>query len=207
MKLHLVLLVILMTLTQVHAEIYNAKRGPDEYFRGLRYSEKSLSHYVKVWSVYFKLDENIVKGVIEQESGWDHTIVSNKGARGLMQVMPYTAERSLKMGPDESLFNPYTNIYYGCKYLSERLNEFEGDYFLALIAYYAGPSRAQGIKMGTLWGSLSVEVIRYAEGVFEKAEKYYPEGEISVCIEEEWEERGSQVRQDIGPHFCISDGT
>jgi len=200
-------LILIMMWTQAHAEIYNAKRGPDEYFKGLRYSDKSLNHYIKLWSGYFKLDRAVVKAVIEQESGWDHTIVSKKGARGLMQIMPSTAEEDLRMGPDESLFNPYTNIYYGCKYLSEQLELFEGDYFLALIAYYGGPSRAWGIKRGTLWGPLSVEVIRYAEEVFEKAEKYYPEGEIGVCSKEEREEGNSQIRQNISPNFCPRDGS
>jgi len=186
-----IILIILMT--PALSETYNPKRGPDVYFKELRYSEKSLHHYIKVWATYFQLDEEIVKGLIEQESGWDHRIVSNKGARGLMQIMPDTAMKDLRMGPDESLFNPYTNIHYGCRYLSNLLKEFNGNYYLALMAYYAGPSRAKRIENGTLWGSFASEIIGYADGVLEKSEKYYPEGDLGVCNKEEWEEGTCQI--------------
>ena len=81
------------------------------------------------------VDPELIKAVIAVESGFNRQAVSEKGALGLMQLIPSTARRYGVANP----FNPWQNIKAGATYLSEQLQEF-GDLKLALAAYNAGPS-------------------------------------------------------------------
>ena len=76
----------------------------------------------------------LVKAVIQVESEWDSLAVSSKGARGLMQLMPFTAER---FGVADS-FDARQNIFGGVRYLRVLLDLFGGDVDLALAGYNAG---------------------------------------------------------------------
>ena len=82
------------------------------------------------------LAPGLVKAVVHTESLFDPRAVSSKGARGLMQLMPATAE---KLGVDDP-FNPWQNIEGGTRYLSYLIQRFEGDLSLGLAAYHAGES-------------------------------------------------------------------
>jgi hypothetical protein len=89
------------------------------------------------------VDPFLVLGLMRQESLYRRTARSNKGATGLMQVMPYTGSKiafDLKETfiPDQ-LSDPGTNIRYGIWYLSKLLDRFEGGWPLAVAAYNAGP--------------------------------------------------------------------
>jgi soluble lytic murein transglycosylase-like protein len=80
------------------------------------------------------LPVNMVRAVIEQESGYRPCAVSPKGAQGLMQIMPDTAgDLELK-----DAFDPKQNIVAGTKYLKQLLDKYKGDNKLALAAYNAG---------------------------------------------------------------------
>ncbi len=90
------------------------------------------------------LDANLVYALIHQESHFMKQAVSVAGARGLMQLMPFTASRVadiLELGPvsGEILFKPEVNINLGCQYLKILLDSFDGNVPLALAAYNAGP--------------------------------------------------------------------
>lgn len=85
----------------------------------------------------YGVDKSLVKAVIHAESGYDPNAVSSKGASGLMQLMPKTAE-SLKVS---NSFDPKQNIRGGVRYLKFLLDTFKGDVSLALAAYNAGLSR------------------------------------------------------------------
>jgi soluble lytic murein transglycosylase-like protein len=81
-----------------------------------------------------QVDPRLVRAVIQVESDYDPHAVSNKGAMGLMQLIPATAQRF-------GVQNPYSakqNIEGGVNYLKYLLNLFNGDVTLSLAAYNAG---------------------------------------------------------------------
>jgi hypothetical protein len=82
----------------------------------------------------FDVDAALVSAVIKAESDFNPREVSNKGARGLMQLMPATAQR---FGVTNS-FDPVANIYAGTRYLRWLLETFNGNADLAVAAYNAG---------------------------------------------------------------------
>jgi membrane-bound lytic murein transglycosylase B len=82
----------------------------------------------------FDVDVALVSAVIQAESNFNPHEISNKGARGLMQLMPATAER---FGVSDS-YDPEANIYGGVRYLRWLLQTFHGNADLAVAAYNAG---------------------------------------------------------------------
>ena len=82
----------------------------------------------------FDVDVALVSAVIQAESDFNPREISNKGARGLMQLMPATAER---FGVLDS-YDPEANIYGGVRYLRWLLETFKGNADLAVAAYNAG---------------------------------------------------------------------
>jgi len=105
--------------------------------------------YSKVVSKHaaeFGVDPLFVTAVMRQESIFDKDIVSPAGARGLMQIMPYTGKDiAVKLNAkyhDDSLFSYSYNIRFGAYYLKHRLDQFNGSHVLALCSYNAGPHNA-----------------------------------------------------------------
>ncbi len=82
----------------------------------------------------FDVDAILVSAVIHAESDFNPHELSNKGARGLMQLMPATADR---FGVSDS-YDPEANIYGGVRYLRWLLQTFNGNADLAIAAYNAG---------------------------------------------------------------------
>jgi soluble lytic murein transglycosylase-like protein len=83
------------------------------------------------------LTPDLLRAVIRKESAFQPCAVSEKGALGLMQLMPATAAR---FGVDDP-FDPRQNIDAGTKFLGELLKRYGNDLSLALSAYNAGPAR------------------------------------------------------------------
>jgi soluble lytic murein transglycosylase-like protein len=80
------------------------------------------------------LSPQLIHSVIKVESNYNPHAISNKGALGLMQLIPATARR---FGVSD-VFNPIQNIQGGAKYLRYLLDLYSNDYPLALAAYNAG---------------------------------------------------------------------
>jgi hypothetical protein len=103
--------------------------------------EKFDSH-IKRYSLMNGVDPNLVRALIYVESSGNPKAVSPKGAQGLMQLMPATAE---DMGVSNPL-DPVQNIFGGTRYIGDLMDQF-GRIDLALWAYNAGP---QSVKRKTL---------------------------------------------------------
>jgi soluble lytic murein transglycosylase-like protein len=78
---------------------------------------------------------DLVRAVIQVESAFNPVAVSSKGAMGLMQLMPTTAQVFGVGNP----FNPRENVRAGVAYLRQLLDRYDNDEQLALAAYNAGP--------------------------------------------------------------------
>jgi soluble lytic murein transglycosylase len=136
----------------------------------MRTPRKSPSAYIKAYhelihqaSRQYGVDPSLIKAVIRAESGFDHKAVSHKGAQGLMQLMPDTAN---KMEVDDP-FDPEENIFGGTRYLSLLLKRFNNDKRLALAAYNAGPEKVahhNGVPPIPETESYVRKVLEYYEG-------------------------------------------
>jgi soluble lytic murein transglycosylase len=110
--------------------------------------EQDVERIIQRWSAAHRVDPLLVRAMIRAESGFRPAVVSRKGAVGLMQLRPDTAQEiagkiGLRGFQAERLTEPETNIRLGTFYLAELLRRFP-DRRLALAAYNAGPTRVSG---------------------------------------------------------------
>ena len=115
----------------------------------------------------YGLDRRLVAAVVNTESGFDPEAVSVDGAEGLMQLLPSTAQwiadmRGVKLA-DGALFDPETNIEYGCWLLRYLLDRYDDEVRYALIAYNAGVGRLDGWLETETDENGELSVIPYAE--------------------------------------------
>jgi soluble lytic murein transglycosylase-like protein len=91
------------------------------------------------------LDPVLVLAIIEVESSWDPDAVSERDARGLMQLRRPTLEGEARRGrlPSADAHDPQVNVRAGIRYYGRLLRRFK-DEDLALVAYNAGPNRLSG---------------------------------------------------------------
>lgn len=93
----------------------------------------------------YQVPPQYIRAVMGVESGGDPNAISNKGAGGLMQVMPATyAELAQKHGLGADRMDPRNSIMAGTAYLGQMFDQFGGDWNKALAAYNAGPGRVSG---------------------------------------------------------------
>ncbi len=97
--------------------------------RGMQYKDE-----VKLAANDSGVESALLHAVITVESNYNSRAVSPKGARGLMQLMPFTAKR---FGVNNS-YDPGQNIQGGARYLAYLLKLFKNDFSLAVAAYNAG---------------------------------------------------------------------
>jgi soluble lytic murein transglycosylase-like protein len=117
------------------------------------FSEQCAEWYAST----FRVPVELVDAVIQVESDWNPYAVSDKGAAGLMQLMPATAVR---FGVRDRL-NPEENIRGGVAYLAWLIGLFKGDLRLVVAAYHVGES--QILLRGLAYSS--PEVFRYVRRV------------------------------------------
>src|SRR6202161_2518437 len=96
--------------------------------------DQRLDRIVRDAAARHDVDPALVKAVISTESGWNPRAVSNKGAVGLMQLIPGTAQR-FGVG---NAFDPVQNVEGGTTYLKSLLDLYSGDLQKTLAAYNAG---------------------------------------------------------------------
>ena len=99
-----------------------------------RWSRFAWDGVISIVGRTYAVSPGLLKAVIHAESGFNPRAISSKGARGLMQLMPETAQA---LGVDDP-FNPWQNIEAGTRYLSSMIQRFGGDLSLGLAAYHAG---------------------------------------------------------------------
>ena len=105
-------------------------------------SAEAIRQQVANASSAYGVDADFLTSVIRRESGFNPKALSSKGARGLMQLMPETAN---KLGVIDS-FDPAANIDGGTRYLRALLLRYDGDAVKALAAYNAGAHRVDQYK-------------------------------------------------------------
>lgn len=103
----------------------------------LKYTDRNvIKEFIKETAEKYGVDPLLIHAVVEVESGYNEFAISQTGAMGLMQIMPYTF---FEMG-FKSPYNYRENIEAGVRYLTIQLKNFT-DIKLALSAYNAGPRR------------------------------------------------------------------
>lgn len=162
-KIFKILLIILTTIAfiLINIKIFNIDRRvlmafyPNDY-----------SLFIEQYSKQYKVDKDIIYAIIKNESNFETSVSSNKGAKGLMQLMEATAQEVAQILQLDSidLADAKTNIQLGTKYFSmlyEKYNNTE----LALAAYNAGSGNVdKWIQNGIISeGGENIENIPYKE--------------------------------------------
>lgn len=137
---------------------YDARRGP--IFRS-KYDSVIVDAAKK-----FDVDAALISAVIKAESDFNPREYSNKGAQGLMQLMPGTAVR---FGVTNA-WDPAANIYGGVRYLRWLLETFDGNADYAVAAYNAGEGNVWKYNGVPPFRETMAYVRRIAKHIREKAE-------------------------------------
>lgn len=148
---------------------------------------------IELASNTYQINQNLICAMIKCESNWETDAKSAAGAEGLMQMMPDTARDLAERGfinssiwSSNNLFDPKTNIMYGCCYLAQLLKQTNSE-DEAIAAYNAGPSvasswadKAEAVINGNFLDAIQYpETKNYVKRVRTAEIKYqelYPEG-------------------------------
>lgn len=98
---------------------------------------RESEYYVCAYALHYRIPVQFVRALIAQESGWKPCVFSEKGAAGLMQLMPETARR---FGVGDRC-DVRQNVSAGVRYLAHLLSVYKGDLRLVAAAYVAGERR------------------------------------------------------------------
>ena len=107
---------------------------------------QEVAPLVRKASLEYGIPEDLVFGIIWVESRFNPQAVSPVGARGLMQIMPATADylaELMKWKGNHDSFDPEFNIAAGTYYIARLIDQFGGDVNKALAAYNAGPTKVR----------------------------------------------------------------
>ncbi len=122
----------------------------DNRIRLSRSNVEEMATRVDRVSKKYGVSPDMIFAVIQAESSFDPLAVSERGAMGLMQLLPSTARElaedlNIRWTDERILWDPLTNIEMGTYYLGTLLSRFN-DVQVALAAYNQGPNRIAGIK-------------------------------------------------------------
>jgi soluble lytic murein transglycosylase len=156
-------------LTLAGLDDHAASLNVPKYFSHIRYGMYYPDIVIPV-AKNMGFDPLFLTSVIRQESLFEGFVRSSAGARGLMQIMPGTAEsivQTMNYPPNytpNDLYRPLINATLGTDYLDTNRNNLGGDLYATLAAYNAGPGNA------AIWQQLAngdpdlfVEIVRFAE--------------------------------------------
>ena len=107
-------------------------------------TKEELAEVIYVEALRYNQDPKFILALIAIESSFKNSSVSEKGAKGLMQIMPYVArsvahQMGIEWSGDRTLFNPFLNVRMGIHYLYQLILDFD-DLGLAVAAYNYGPT-------------------------------------------------------------------
>ncbi|WP_029158712.1 lytic transglycosylase domain-containing protein [Comamonas testosteroni] len=160
------------------AEGLNARTRMQSFFEvSPRY--KSVRPHLQKAAERTGVDYDLIKAVIAVESGFDAQAVSPKGAVGLMQLMPATAERfgvaaSKKRSLQQQLVDPAVNVPAGARYLSYLMDLFPGRLDLVLAAYNAGEGAVQKFGKAIPPYKETMNYVKAVTGIYEQLQAARP---------------------------------
>lgn len=130
------------------------------------------SEYVEMYAEQYEVPKELIYAVIRTESGFDEKAESHAGAKGLMQIMPSTAEWLSRLMetdlPSDDISEPQVNIMLGTYYLRHLYDRF-GSWDTAIAAYNAGHGRVKGWLSDTRYSDDSIHL---KEIPIEETKKY-----------------------------------
>lgn len=139
-------------------------------------NHKELSELIYNMSIkYENLTPEFICSVISQESAWNVQAVSPVGARGLLQLMPYTAsflsvEEGIELINYDMIFDWKLNLRLGCRYLNWGMSEY-GSKEAALVEYNSGAHWANHyIRTGEI---IPTETQQYVPKILNREREYY----------------------------------
>jgi soluble lytic murein transglycosylase-like protein len=133
--------------------------------------DPEIEGIIEEMAAAYGVDANLVKAVATIESGWNEQAVSYTDARGVMQIMPGTAQYlendvfGYELNYDTSA---YDNIKMGVRYLRILIDSTGGDEHLAVASYYQGLSPTQA-------GVFYPDTTDYVNMIFRVRDTYWPE--------------------------------
>jgi hypothetical protein len=122
----------------------------EKYPTGLaKVTKEEIAEVIYEEATRYNQDPKFILALIATESSFQNWSVSEQGAKGLMQIMPFVAqsvarEMGIEWSGDSTLFNPFLNIRMGICYLSQLIVDFN-DFRTALTAYNYGPTYVKGL--------------------------------------------------------------
>ena len=155
--LFVVILVLSFHLPDLNPRISHRRETVEEIFSLLEkqrtglaaITKEELAEVIYEEAIRYNYDPKFIMALIFVESECFNWAVSEKGAKGLMQIMPYVArsiarDLDIEWAGDRTLFNPYLNIRMGIHYLTQLMSDFD-DVGVALTAYNCGPTYVKGL--------------------------------------------------------------
>jgi soluble lytic murein transglycosylase-like protein len=134
------------------------------------------NYYARLYSVPLEF----VQAVIDAESAWQPNVISEKGAVGLMQLMPATA---FTFGV-ANRFRIEENIRGGVAYLAYLSRQFHGDFRLVAAAYYAGESRIKKLGLACADG----DIYRYVRAI----QRLYQKRQMAAKTTDAYTSKGAE---------------
>ena len=153
---------VLTSVVETFRSEYSVVKAKEEMLNLLRTKPLTVAQALDISDAVLKQQNvpvPIVIAVIKQESQFTTTAVSNKGAKGLMQIMPGTWKIFTK-ADYKQVHDPIQNIDVGTRFLAD-LHKQYGDWRMVFRAYFAGPENAKNSKYD--W---------YANAVLKKVEDF-----------------------------------